>query len=123
MKAYIYAKALKEVLEKTPAKKQKEVIARLKLVLKKRQDLRHLSQVIKEFERLWLERKGKRAKAIIAKPLGSLLRGAVSRALSKQGFQYEEEIKKEIVGGIALFLGNEYLVDNTIRSKLAKLHG
>ena len=123
MKTRVYAKALKEVLEKASEKEQKKVIARLKVVLKKRQNLRHLSSVLKQFEQLWIERKGKQARAVVARPLSRELKAKVSRGLLKKGFRYNEEVQEDVLGGIALFLGKDYLIDNTVRSKLAKLHG
>lgn len=123
MRARLYAKALQEVLEKTPRSKLKDVVLRLKFLLKKRGDLRHLPSILKEFEEFWSERKGKRARVALAKPQGSSLKVSLVRALKRKGFQYEEELKPELIGGLAIFLGKEYLIDNTVRSKLAKLHG
>ncbi len=120
---HVYAKALKEVLERASEKERKKVVARLKIVLKRRQHVRHFSSVLKEFEQLWVERKGKQARAVVARPLGRELKAKVSRELLKKGFQYNEEVQEDVLGGIALFLGKDYLIDNTVRSKLAKLHG
>ena len=123
MKARLYAKALKEVLEKAPQKKVKGIALRLKLLLKKRGDLRHLPSVLKEFEEFWTERKGKLARVTLAKSQSVALKAKLVSKLRKIGFQYKEEIRSEIIGGLAIFLGKEYLIDNTVRSKLAKLHG
>ncbi|MBI2642346.1 MAG: F0F1 ATP synthase subunit delta [Candidatus Wildermuthbacteria bacterium] len=120
---HVYAKALKEVLERASEKERKKVVARLKIVLKRRQHVRHFSSVLKEFEQLWVERKGKQARAVVARPLGRELKAKVSRELLEKGFQYNEEVQEDVLGGIALFLGKDYLIDNTVRSKLAKLHG
>ena len=123
MKARLYAKALKEVLEKAPQKKVKGIALRLKLLLKKRGDLRHLPSVLKEFEEFWIERKGKLARVVLAKSQSVALKAKLVSKLRKIGFQYKEEIRPELIGGLAIFLGKEYLIDNTVRSKLAKLHG
>ncbi|MDO8577420.1 MAG: F0F1 ATP synthase subunit delta [Candidatus Wildermuthbacteria bacterium] len=123
MKARLYAKALKEVLEKTPQGKIKGIVSRLKLLLKKRGDLRHLPSVLREFEEFWLERKGKLARVAFAKAQSSEAKAKLTRKLRTLGFQYTEEMRPEIIGGLAIFLGKEYLIDNTVRSKLAKLHG
>jgi len=123
MKARLYAKALKEVLEKAPQKKVKGIALRLKLLLKKRGDLRHLPSVLKEFEEFWIERKGKLARVALAKSQSVELKAKLVSKLRKIGFQYKEEIQPEVIGGLAIFFGKEYLIDNTVRSKLAKLHG
>ena len=110
MKARLYAKALKEVLEKVPQKKVKGIALRLKLLLKKRGDLRHLPSVLKEFEEFWIERKGKLARVALAKSQSVALKAKLVSKLRKIGFQYKEEIRSEIIGGLAIFLGKEYLI-------------
>ncbi|MDO8633524.1 MAG: F0F1 ATP synthase subunit delta [bacterium] len=123
MKSRLYAQALKEVLEKAPQEKVKGIALRLKFLLKKRGDLRHLPSVLKEFEEFWTERKGKLARVALAKSQSAELKAKLVSKLRKIGFQYKEEIQSELIGGLAIFLGKEYLIDNTVRSKLAKLHG
>ena len=121
MKSRVFATALKEVVEKTPEKSYQEVVSRFKPLVKKRGELRHLPAILQEFKELWRERKGKVAKVVVAKPLQGSVKTLLSRSLQKKGFQYEEEVVKEAVGGVAVFLGKEYVIDNTVKAALSKL--
>ena len=120
-KANLYAKVLVQSLDGAPEQKQKEIAARFKNLLKKRGDLRHVSSVLQEFKKLWEERKGKIARVVAATELPSSLSSFMKSALKKKGYQVKEEQDKNLIGGAAVFLGNEYLFDNTARGKLQKL--
>ena len=120
-KASLYAKVLVQSLESAPEQKQKEIAARFKNLLKKRGDLRHVSAVLQEFAKLWEERKGKIARVISAKELPLSFVSLVRSTLKKKGYQIKEEHDENLIGGAAVFLGNEYLFDNTVRGKLQKL--
>ena len=120
-KTRLYAKALVESLEGVMEKEQREIAARFKHLLKKRGDLRHVSSVLQEFKKLWEERKGKIARVVAATELPSSLSSFMKSALKKKGYQVKEEQDKNLIGGAAVFLGNEYLFDNTVKGKLQKL--
>ena len=120
-KASLYARALLQSLEEASEKEQREIAARFKSLLKKRGDLRHVSSVLREFSNLWKERKGKIARVVTAFDLPASFVSFMKSALKKKGYQIEEEQNENLIGGAAVFLGNEYLFDNTIKGKLQKL--
>jgi len=120
-KASLYAKALLKSLDGAPEKKQREIAIRFKSLLKKRGDLRYFNSVLQEFLKLWEERKGKVARVVSAKELPSSFAFAMKSALKKKGYQVKEEHSENLIGGVAVFLGNEYLFDNTVKGKLQKL--
>ena len=120
-KASLYARALVQSLEGASEQKQKEIISRFKSLLKKRGDLRHLSSVFQEFEKLWEERDGKIARVVSHAGLSVSFAGLIKGALKEKGYQIKEEQDKSLIGGVAVFLGNEYLFDNTVKGKLQKL--
>ena len=45
----------------------------------------------------------------------------MKNVLKKDGYQVKEEQNESLIGGTAVFLGNEYLFDNTVKGKLQKL--
>ena len=83
--------------------------------------MRHLSSILQEFTKLWEERKGKVARVVSARELPQSFVGSVKSALEKKGYQIKEEHIANLLGGAAVFLGQEYLFDNTVKGKLQKL--
>lgn len=120
-KARLYAKVLSDSLEKVSESEAQKRIRRFRNLLKKRGDLRLLSTILQEFHRIWKERKGKVAQAVSAKPLGATLENSLETKLRKQGFILESKVEESVGGGVALYLGNEYLVDNTIKGRLKRI--
>ena len=120
-KVSLYAKVLVQSLNGASEKEQKEIAVRFKRLLKKRGDLRHLSSVLQEFLKLWEERKGKIARVITAHEFSSSFVSSMKNVLKKDGYQVKEEQNESLIGGTAVFLGNEYLFDNTVKGKLQKL--
>lgn len=117
----MYAKALVQSLDGAPEKEQREIVVRFKSLLKKRGDLCHLSLVLQEFTKLWEERKGKIARVISATELPMSLAFEMKSILKKKGYQAREEQQKSLIGGVAVFFGNEYVIDNSVQGKLQKL--
>lgn len=126
-KAKIYASLLVEILKKTPEKELPHKIRKFKILLKKRGDFKNASTIVQEFQKMWEESKGKVGKVVMAGVLPDRALRDVKHSLQKQGFLYQEEINPKVIGGMALFLGKEFLIDGTIKTKLntiAKLlHG
>ena len=120
-KSRMYALALKETLESVSQKTQTERIKNFKKLLKKRGDLKLAAKILQEFYKAWRDHKGKVGELMSAKPLSFGMREYSKKALQKKGFIYEEKVDASLVGGVALLLGNEYLIDNTIQSKIQKL--
>ncbi|MCH7828316.1 F0F1 ATP synthase subunit delta [Patescibacteria group bacterium] len=120
-KASIYAKVLVQSFKGAPEKEQKMIAARFKSLLKKRGDLRYVSSILQEFAKLWEERNGKIAHVLTAHELPVLYAHLIKSALKKQGYQVKTELNESLIGGTAIFLGQEYLFDNTVKGKLQKL--
>jgi len=118
-KTRTYARVLLGALSHASEKEAAGIARRFKFLLQKRGDVRILSAVVREFQRLWEERKGKVASVVSAKelPLGS----ALEQELKRRGYRPRKEYDKELIGGTAVFLGKSYLVDNSIRGKLQRI--
>ena len=120
-KTSLYARALVESLQDVPVKEQKERIVRFKTLLKKRGDLRLQSAILGEFVKLWEKRDGKIATVISAKEAPDSFIHSITKTLKKEGYIVKEEENEALIGGFAVFLSNEYLIDNSIKGKLHKL--
>ncbi|MDP2735806.1 MAG: F0F1 ATP synthase subunit delta [bacterium] len=118
-KTLVYARALLSAFLKAPEKEQRGIAARFRQLLKKRGDLKLASSVLQEFCKLWESRNGIVARVVTAKE--SSVTDAVKKALDRQGYQVAKEQDPRLVGGAAVFLGNEYLVDNSVKGRLQKL--
>ena len=120
-KTSLYARALVESLKDVPLKEQKERIVRFKTLLKKRGDLRLQSAILGEFVKIWEKRDGKIATVISAKEAPDSFIHSITKTLKKEGYVVKEEENEALIGGFAVFLSNEYLIDNSIKGKLHKL--
>ena len=120
-KATIYAQVLLETLDGVPQKEQRVRVERFKNLLKKRGDLRFSNTILQEFEKLWEQRKGTVARLVSASKLPPSISGPMKKSLKGKGYQIREEVNELLIGGSVVFLGNEYLFDNTVKGKLQKL--
>lgn len=118
-KTLVYARALLETFKQVPEKEWKGVALRFKRLLKKRGDLKLASSILQEFGKLWESREGTVARVVTAKEPSAA--GAVEKALEERGYQVKREADMRLIGGVAVFLGNEYLADNSVRGRLRKL--
>lgn len=121
-KARIYGEILKEVLEKTPEQKRKALFQNFKNLLKKRGDLKLLARAVQEFKTAWENRKGKKGTVVFATHPSQKARKHIAKVLKRKGFVYEQIVDSALVGGAEIFLGNDYLIDNSIKGKLNDLH-
>ncbi len=121
-KARLYGEILYGVFEKTPENKQEKLTHMFIQFLKKKGALKLLSKILQEFATLWKERNGKIGLMVFAKPPAAKLREYAKKAIKAKGFVYEEKIDGSLVGGSALFLGNEYCIDNSVKEKIRNLH-
>jgi len=117
-KAKVYAKALIEAAQDKPEEEQRLVARRLKQLLKKRGDLRLLSHILKEAEHM---QQGNPAQVVSASELSEQARNTLKKSLEQKGFFMKEEVDADVIGGIAIYLGKEYMIDGTVRRKLQKL--
>lgn len=120
-KAKTYGQVLKEVLQEASKQKRKTLFQNFKNLLKKRGDLRLLSKAVQEFKRLWENREGKIGTVVFATSPSEKMRKAAAKAFKRQGFVYEEKVDPGLVGGAEIFLGSDYLIDNSIKRKLERI--
>ena len=117
-KSKLYAKALVKVLDGKSEKEQKLVAQRLKQLLKKRGNVRLISEILKEAEHL---QQGNPAQVVSAVKLSEKARSTLEKSLEEKGFSMQEKIDESVIGGTVIYLGKEYMIDGTIRGKLQKL--
>ena len=120
-KVRIYARVLHEVLKGVSLAEQKKRIHVFKEILKKRGDMKISHGVLQEFHRLQEEQKGKMGEAISARQLVPAVRAALASKLKSMKFVLRDRVDPSVIGGMALFLGKEFLIDNTIIARLRKL--
>ena len=120
-KAKIYARVLFEVLEGQSEKEIRLLSSRFKELLKKRGDLKYLAQILREFKTLEEEKDGKSGEVIIANSLSGDVKSQLQKSLEDKGYQMKERVEPAVIGGQAIFLGKEYLIDGTIRGRLQRI--
>ena len=120
-KAKTYAKAMVEAFDGVSEKDAKKRAQTLKRMLYKRGDSKHISKILQEFARAWKERKGQTATVLSAELLSGKTRKQFEESLAKKRYIMEEKVDPGVIGGVALFLGNDYVIDSTIRGKLQRL--
>ena len=114
-KAKTYAQAMVESLDGLSEKEAAKRVKNLKILLQKRGDFKQLSKILYEFSRAWKEWKGQIAEVVTAEPLSSKARESMEKSLKKKGYIMEERIDPSVIGGTALYLGRDYMIDGTIR--------
>ena len=120
-RAMTYAKAMVEAFDGVSEKDAKKRAQTLKRMLYKRGDSKHISKILQEFARAWKERKGQTATVLSAELLSGKTRKQFEESLAKKRYIMEEKVDAGVIGGVALFLGNDYVIDSTIRGKLQRL--
>jgi len=120
-KVRTYAAVMVQALDGVSEKEAAQKIRRLKKLLYKRGDFKHVSAILQEFARAWRERKGKTATVISAQPLAEKTKADMARSLEKKGYVLQEKVDPNVIGGTALYLGNDYVIDSTVKGKLLRL--
>ena len=120
-KAKTYAEVMVESFDGVSEKEAAKRVQRLKTLLSKRGDFKQLSKILYEFTRAWKERKGQIAEVVTAEPLAGKARESMEESLKEKGYIMEERIDSSVIGGIALYLGRDFLIDGTIRGKLKRI--
>ncbi|HCM36781.1 MAG TPA: hypothetical protein DIS53_02545 [Candidatus Wildermuthbacteria bacterium] len=116
-----YADVMVQLFDGLSETEAREKVKRLKLVLRKRGDAKRISEILREFARAWKQRKGPIARVVSAEPLLKETRMHMEQSLAKKNYVMEEKVDPAVIGGVALFLGNEYVVDGTARGKLQRI--
>lgn len=117
-KTTLYARLLVEALRDAPPNTVAIRVANFKKLLKRAHDIKIAGKVVKEFERLWAARNGIVAEVISARPLSDVVRRKLELRLKAKGYVLAERIDPRVIGGVALRLGTDTLVDGTIKRKL-----
>lgn len=120
-KARIYARVLHEALRGVALTEQKKRIRVFKEILKKRGDIKISNGILQEFQRLQKEQKGKIGEVVSATKLSAHVKTMFASNLKSMKFVLEDRVDPAVLGGVAVFFGKEFLIDNTIRGRLRKL--
>ena len=120
-KAKTYAKAMVEAFDGLSEKEAKKKAQILKRMLYKRGDSKQISKILQEFARAWKERNGQVATVVAAEALSEKTRKQIEQSLSREKYIIEEKVDPGVIGGVALYLGNDYVIDGTIRGKLKRI--
>ena len=120
-KVKIYAKVLYEALKGVSLPEQKKRIQIFKEILKRRGDMKISHGILQEFGRLEQEQKGKISQIVSARALAASVKAAFASKLKSMKFVLQHSIDPSVIGGVALFLENDFLIDNTILARLRKL--
>ena len=120
-KVKIYADVMVRVFDGLSGAETREKVRRLKLVLRKRGDAKRISEILREFSRAWKQRKGPIARVVSTEALPKEVRMPMEQKLLKKNYVMEEEVDPAVIGGIALYLGNEYVIDGTVKGKLQRI--
>lgn len=120
-KALTYAQALVDALDGASNEKASLIAKRFYRILKQRRDLRLAGKILSEFDRLIEQKDGITGKVVTAQGLSEEARNEVRSVLNKGGYSLKEEVSPDVIGGMAAFLGESYLVDGTVKAKVAKM--
>lgn len=115
------SEALVSVFDGVGEEEAKDRAKRFKKLILKWGMTKETSEILKRFSRDWRERNGKIATVLSHEPLSSEAKQKIEESLKKNNYTFEEKIDKSVIGGVSLSLGNEYLIDGTIKGKLKKL--
>jgi F0F1-type ATP synthase delta subunit len=119
-RAKTYAAVMVQVLHGASEQEAAQKIQRFKRILYKQGDFKNISKILQEFSRAWFERNGKQATVVTAQPLAEKTRVGMQKQLKRAGYVLQERVDSHVIGGTALYLGNDYVIDNTIRGKLQR---
>lgn len=120
-KAKTYAKAMVQALDGVSEKEAAKRVSILKRMLYKRGDSKQISKILQEFAHAWKERNGQTATVVTAETLSEKTRMQIEQSLAKKKYIMEEKNDPGVIGGVALYLGNDYMIDGTIRGKLKRI--
>lgn len=123
-KVRVYARVLHEALKGVSLAEQKKRIRVFKEILKKRGDIKISSGILRVFLRLQKEQGGRVGEVVSSRKLAASAKSALASKLKSMKFVLKNRIDEAVIGGVAVFLGDEFLIDNTILGRLRKLsHG
>ncbi|MBI4138266.1 MAG: F0F1 ATP synthase subunit delta [Candidatus Wildermuthbacteria bacterium] len=113
-----YANALLNAVQNASEKEAKDRIARFLLLLKKRGDYRMLGQVLYAFKSAWKKKDGEVALFVRARAVSGTPDRVLEHIIERKGYKVEELVNKELIGGLTVFLGTSYCIDNSVKGRL-----
>lgn len=113
-KAKLYSKAFILALHGVDRKEAEIRIIRFVGLLKKHGDLKIAGEIISEIR----SAKAKKNTVVSARPLSIETKEKIEKLLKAE---VKERVNPDVIGGMALFLNNELLIDGTVKRKIAKI--
>ena len=115
------ALALVSALEKSNETEAKKKANKFKQIAYKWGATKQTGEILREFGKAWKRKDGEIATVVSATPLSEGTKSKIKKKLKNKKYLIEEEVDPSIIGGVALYLGNEYLIDATLKGKLKRL--
>ncbi len=119
-----YALALLEALEGIVHKDHNQILDNFVKVLAENNDLRIFEQIVEEFHRLELEKKGKKlAEVTSARPINRENEHAIVEELNKfvkKDVELKKKVDENLIGGVVIQMDDQ-MIDATVKANLEKL--
>jgi F0F1-type ATP synthase delta subunit len=113
-----YAQALLGAVEGKSAVLRNRVFRNFFILLRKNRDTARLSAILREAERSALSKMGiKKVEVESAAGLGAFLKREISR-LAGGKIYFKESVKPELLGGLAILIDEEILIDASVKRRL-----
>jgi F0F1-type ATP synthase delta subunit len=116
-----YGRVLVDILKDASEKEALEKAKRFKKMLYKQGAFKRVGEILMNFSKAWKEKDGAIATVVSAQPLSAQTKSNMEETLKEKNYVMEEEVNPYVIGGVAMQLGNSYLIDSTIRGKLKKI--
>ncbi len=118
-----YVRALAGSLNEAATRKEATaMLDNFFLLVKRRGDTKFLMTCLIEAQKEYKAKGKKLAEVVSAAPLSSVSQKKALSLLKLKGFGTPIwRVNPQLLGGSALFLGNEYLMDGTLREKLHRM--
>lgn len=120
-KVKTYAGVLVGALDGKTESEAALIVERFNTLLKKRGDLKIAGRILQAFKKLWAQKDGKVALVVGTQKLTDESKNKIKVSLEKKGFVVKGKSDQAILGGIAVFIGDDFLIDGTIRNKIKRL--
>jgi F0F1-type ATP synthase delta subunit len=118
-----YGRALVDSLKNASESEVLEKVKRFKKLLYKQGTFKKAGEILMYFSKAWREKDGDIATVVTAKSLSAHTKSSIEKTLQEKNYVIEEEVNPSVIGGVAVQLGNSYLIDGTIKGKLKKIQG
>lgn len=110
---------LRKIAHTASKENEKEQLKHFVMVLRKNGDTRMFEKILKEFERLEEQEEGKKITVVSSEPISENMKSNIRHVVGKGTI--EEKIEKGRGAGMSIFVGNEYVIDGTVKGKLRSI--